>query len=243
MRLISILPTLFLLTPSLAADSKPLLPCTIYRTETSAYYDISPIAVQPLIDHKKAHKDDRTESWHARGYDMGTNFTLNFCAPVIETLDAAVGISEGLLKNISAFYTWKDKVYSIGYGCLARAELSFKTTRTRFESCNADETLFTVKYPPNLSSAAGNYPSTTRTAPHAILPPPTTSENSNTTTTMTMTTTMKTKMTTTRRKTTMTRNHTKKNHQKATMMSEGNRPSSPSLATQTFRLERPTSPS
>ncbi|KAI4087936.1 MAG: hypothetical protein LQ344_006415 [Seirophora lacunosa] len=114
MRLISILPTLFLLTPSLAADSKPLLPCTIYRTETNAYYDISPIAVQPLIDHKKAHKDDRTESWHARGYDMGTNFTLNFCAPVIETLDAAVGISEGLLKNISAFYTWKDKVYSIG---------------------------------------------------------------------------------------------------------------------------------
>ncbi|KAL8648671.1 MAG: hypothetical protein Q9210_004844 [Variospora velana] len=114
MRLTSILPTLLLLTPSLAADSKPLLPCTIYRTETNAYYDISPIAVQPLVDHKKAHKDDRTESWHARGYDMGTNFTLNFCAPVIETIDEAVGIKESLVKNISAFYTWKEEVYSIG---------------------------------------------------------------------------------------------------------------------------------
>lgn len=115
MRFTSILPTLLLFTPSLAADSKPLLPCTIYRTETNAYYDISPIAVQPLVDHKKAHKDDRTESWHARGYDTGTNFTLNFCAPVIERIGEAVGIKESLVKNISAFYTWKEEVYSIGY--------------------------------------------------------------------------------------------------------------------------------
>ncbi|KAL8894525.1 MAG: hypothetical protein Q9192_004249 [Flavoplaca navasiana] len=113
MRPISFLPVLFSL-PSFAADSKPLLPCTIYQPTTNAYYDISPIAVQPLVDHKKAHKDDRTESWHARGYDFGTNFTLNFCAPVIETLEDVVGIKEDLLKNISAFYEWKGKKYSIG---------------------------------------------------------------------------------------------------------------------------------
>lgn len=45
---------------------------------------------------------------------MGTNFTLNFCAPVIETIKDAVGIKESLLKNISAFYEWKGKTYSIG---------------------------------------------------------------------------------------------------------------------------------
>ncbi|KAL8714238.1 MAG: hypothetical protein Q9220_001967 [cf. Caloplaca sp. 1 TL-2023] len=45
---------------------------------------------------------------------MGTNFTLNFCAPVIETIESAVGINKGLLKNISAFYEWKGKTYSIG---------------------------------------------------------------------------------------------------------------------------------
>ncbi|KAL8810664.1 MAG: hypothetical protein Q9223_002240 [Gallowayella weberi] len=114
MRLFLIVSVLALLSPSLAADSKPLLPCTIYQPTTNAYYDISPIAVQPLVDHKKAHKDDRTESWHARGYDMGTNFTLNFCAPVIETIKEAVGIKADLLKNISAFYEWKGKKYSIG---------------------------------------------------------------------------------------------------------------------------------
>ncbi|CAO1599816.1 MAG: hypothetical protein LQ349_004204 [Xanthoria aureola] len=114
MRPISLLPILSCFLPSFAADSKPLLPCTIYQPTTNAYYDISPIAVQPLVDHKKAHKDDRTESWHARGYDIGTNFTLNFCAPVIETIEEAVGIKEDLLKNISAFYEWKGKKYSIG---------------------------------------------------------------------------------------------------------------------------------
>lgn len=115
MRLLALLPVLFLLSPSLAADSKPLLPCTIYQPSTNAYYDINPIAVQPLIHHKKAHKDDRTESWHARGYDMGTNFTLNFCAPVIENIEEAVGIKGSLLRNISAFYEWKGKKYSMGY--------------------------------------------------------------------------------------------------------------------------------
>ncbi|KAL8773040.1 MAG: hypothetical protein Q9209_002060 [Squamulea sp. 1 TL-2023] len=114
MRLLSLFPILLFSLPSSAADPKPLLPCTIYQPATNAYYDINPIAVQPLIDHKTAHKDDRRGSWHARGYDTGTNFTLNFCAPVIETIEEAVGIKESLLKNISAFYEWKGKKYSIG---------------------------------------------------------------------------------------------------------------------------------
>ena len=73
-----------------------------------------PIKVLPLKDHKKAHKDDRIESWHARGYDYGTNFTLNFCAPVIETLTDVVGIAEGLWGNVSAYYEMNGKTYSIG---------------------------------------------------------------------------------------------------------------------------------
>ncbi|KAL8831422.1 MAG: hypothetical protein Q9170_005303 [Blastenia crenularia] len=104
--------TLFsLFTSILAADLKP---CTIYHPTTGNYYDLRTIAVQPLVDHKTADKDGRRESWHARGYDTGTNFTLNFCAPVIETITAAEGIEENLLKNISAFYEWKGKKYSIG---------------------------------------------------------------------------------------------------------------------------------
>ncbi|KAI4177127.1 MAG: hypothetical protein LQ343_000609 [Gyalolechia ehrenbergii] len=108
MRLISLPLAVLFLAPGLAADSRPLSPCTIYRPDSNFYYDLSPIAVQ------KVRKDDRTESWHAKGYDLGTNFTLNFCAPVIETIKEAEGIEEGLLKNISAFYEWKGKTYSLG---------------------------------------------------------------------------------------------------------------------------------
>ncbi|MCJ1346696.1 Cation-independent mannose-6-phosphate receptor CI-MPR [Peltigera leucophlebia] len=99
---------------AISAESKDRKPCTIVSPVTEAYYDLNTIAVQPLIDHKPAHKDDKKESWHARGYDYGTNFTLNFCRPVIEDLQDVVGVHESHWKNVSAFYRYNDKVYSIG---------------------------------------------------------------------------------------------------------------------------------
>lgn len=104
----------FLFSLAISAESKNPKPCTIVSPVTEAYYDLKPIAVQPLIDHKPAHKDDKKESWHARGYDYGTNFTLNFCRPVIEDLQDVVGVHESHWKNVSAFYRYNDKVYSIG---------------------------------------------------------------------------------------------------------------------------------
>lgn len=99
---------------AIIVESKDPKPCTIVSPVTEAYYDLNTIAVQPLIDHKPAHKDDKKESWHARGYDYGTNFTLNFCRPVIEDLQDVVGVQESHWKNVSAFYRYNDKVYSIG---------------------------------------------------------------------------------------------------------------------------------
>ncbi len=109
--LLSLIPS-----PSLAADSeKPLEPCTIISPLNGAFYDLNTITVQPLKDHKKAHKDDRIESWHARGYDYGKNFTLNFCAPVIEVLEDVLDVPENLWKNVSAYYTdGDDQTISIG---------------------------------------------------------------------------------------------------------------------------------
>ena len=103
---ISVVPALFCFSSSLAAESQQQS-CTIRSPSSGAYYDLNTITVQRL-------KDDRTNSWHARGYDYGTNFTLNFCAPVIETLDDVVGIDEGLWGNVSAFYKMNGKTYSIG---------------------------------------------------------------------------------------------------------------------------------
>ena len=106
---------LLLSSTTLAADPKETKPCTVYNPSNGNTYDLNTITVQPLIDHKKAHKDDRIESWHARGYDYDTNFTMNFCAPVIETVEDVVGVKEELWKNVSAFYTVGKKTYSIGY--------------------------------------------------------------------------------------------------------------------------------
>lgn len=91
-----------------------LKPCTAHNPINGQFYDLNAITVQPLQNHKKAHKDDRTESWKARGYDYNTNFTINFCAPVIEPLDDVVGIKDSLVKNVSAYYTMDGRTYSIG---------------------------------------------------------------------------------------------------------------------------------
>ncbi|KAL2043068.1 hypothetical protein N7G274_004128 [Stereocaulon virgatum] len=112
-----------LLSTALAVDSKPVKPCQIYNPINGNFYDLNSITVQPLVDHKKAHKDDRDESWHARGYDYDKNFTMNFCAPVIEPLDDVVGVKSELVKNVSAFYTHGGLTYSIGQ---ASAEPMFR---------------------------------------------------------------------------------------------------------------------
>lgn len=65
------------------------------------------------------------ESWHAKGYDYGSNFTLNFCAPVVEDIGEVEGVDRELWKNVSAYYTAGGKTYSIGYGT---SRMSFFTT-------------------------------------------------------------------------------------------------------------------
>jgi hypothetical protein len=72
-----------------------------------------------LPDAKDKKSESGIESWHARGYDYGTNFTLNFCAPVVETLGKDPrefeGIDKDLWRNVSAYYTDGKRSYSIGY--------------------------------------------------------------------------------------------------------------------------------
>ncbi|KAI4124083.1 MAG: hypothetical protein LQ347_005864, partial [Umbilicaria vellea] len=119
MHLLHLSAYLSLLAPFLAraADSKspkPVKPCTIYSPTSGSFFDLNALSVQLPTEGKKAHKDDRTESWHAKGYDYGTNFTLNFCAPVVEELRDVDGVEEGLWRNVSAYYKLDGKTYSIG---------------------------------------------------------------------------------------------------------------------------------
>ncbi len=104
-----------------ASDDKskteePTKPCTIKSPNSGSFFDLNPIYVPPPKTGKKATEDERLESWHARGYDYGTNFTLNFCGAVIEKLEDVVGVEEKLWRNVSAFYRMEGKIFSIGYG-------------------------------------------------------------------------------------------------------------------------------
>lgn len=105
--LLSLIPSL------LAADSSKskAKPCTIHSPNTGSYFDLTTIQAQAPSSKSK---DARTESWHSRGYDYGANFTLNFCAPVLEDLEDVEGIPDRRAANISAFYKKEGKVYSIG---------------------------------------------------------------------------------------------------------------------------------
>ncbi|GAB7353032.1 hypothetical protein MBLNU459_g3588t1 [Dothideomycetes sp. NU459] len=101
-----------LLVAAASDDSKSKsVPCTIRSPTSGAFFDLNPIHVQLP---KKASKDARTESWPARGYDYGANFTLNFCGPVVEKLDDVVGVEQNRWQNVSAFYQIGGKTYSIG---------------------------------------------------------------------------------------------------------------------------------
>jgi cation-dependent mannose-6-phosphate receptor len=101
-----------------SSKSKPTeKPCTVFSPTSGSYFDLSAISLSPpeLKDGKKVHKDDREESWKARGHDYPANFTINICAPVIEHVEDVVGIEKSRWQNVSAFYERKGKTYSIGF--------------------------------------------------------------------------------------------------------------------------------
>jgi hypothetical protein len=59
------------------------------------------------------------KSWTASGYDYGTNFTINFCEPVVEPLLNVVGVDRKDWGNVSAYYRLDGDTYSIGYAVRA----------------------------------------------------------------------------------------------------------------------------
>lgn len=91
-----------------------LKPCTLRSPNTGSFFDLNPLHVTLPDPESKPSKDARLESWHARGYDYGANFTINFCGPVVEDLDHVVGLGRELWRNVSAFYIKDGRTYSIG---------------------------------------------------------------------------------------------------------------------------------
>lgn len=95
-------------------SKKVLEPCTI-ASSSGSFYDLRALSAERVEEGKKAAKGARTEDWHSKGYDYNANFTLNFCAPVVDKIEDVIGIDDKTRwGNISAYYDQHGKIYSIG---------------------------------------------------------------------------------------------------------------------------------
>ncbi|PHH78165.1 hypothetical protein CDD80_7250 [Ophiocordyceps camponoti-rufipedis] len=74
-------------------------------TGSGAFFDLRPDLAGP---------PNKAKDYRAKGYDYGSNFTLNICGAVVEPVKDVVGVEKELWANVSAFYTAHGNVYSIG---------------------------------------------------------------------------------------------------------------------------------
>lgn len=117
-------PSIYLLLASLlsgaVADSTEpektttVEPCTAKST-SGAFFNLQPDIAIKLEEGAKPHRSTPVEDYFARGYDYGYNFTLNICEAVVKPPKEAVGLDDDLVRNVSAYYESKGKVYSLGF--------------------------------------------------------------------------------------------------------------------------------
>lgn len=115
--MIPLLPSVLLLLLSqyaTAASDKPLKPCTVVSPTSDRFFDLNPLQRLPPAEDSKKKKESDEGSWHARGYDYGANFTINFCGPVVEELDEVQDLDKNMWRNVSAFYEKGGKQWAIG---------------------------------------------------------------------------------------------------------------------------------
>lgn len=94
--------------------SKPSTdPCTI-ASSSGSYFDLRSLTILPVEEGTKPTKNQRVDSWHAKGYDYAANFSLNICAPVTEKLENVQGVEKNLWKDIGAYYEVGSKQFSLG---------------------------------------------------------------------------------------------------------------------------------
>lgn len=112
------LPTSTLADAAPAKETHTPQPCTVRSPFSGSFFDLNPLhIVRPDDPLAKTQKHVRDYSWNATGWDMGYNFTMNFCGGVVEDLKemgGVDGVDADVWRNVSAYYKQKGKVYSIG---------------------------------------------------------------------------------------------------------------------------------
>ncbi|KAK1756290.1 mannose-6-phosphate receptor binding domain-containing protein [Echria macrotheca] len=100
-------------TKSTTSTTSTVTPCVATST-SGAFFDLRPDTAVVVEEGAKTPKGAPTTDYLARGYDYGTNFTLNICGAVVKKVEDVEGVEKASWKNISAHYTMKGKVYSLG---------------------------------------------------------------------------------------------------------------------------------
>ncbi|KAK4225189.1 mannose-6-phosphate receptor binding domain-containing protein [Podospora fimiseda] len=96
-----------------STSSSVVTPCVATAT-SGAFFDLRPDTAIVVSEGEKAPKGSPVQDYLARGWDYGSNFTLNFCNAVVGKVEDVEGLEKDLWKNVSAYYETKGKVYALG---------------------------------------------------------------------------------------------------------------------------------
>ncbi|KAK7408397.1 Cation-independent mannose-6-phosphate receptor CI-MPR [Neonectria punicea] len=81
-------------------------------TGSGAFFDLRPDMA--AIQVEGTYKYGPFKDYTSKGYDYGKNFTMNICGAVVDPVSDVIGVTPPLWQNVSAYYTTKGQVYSIG---------------------------------------------------------------------------------------------------------------------------------
>ncbi|KAI0455474.1 mannose-6-phosphate receptor binding domain-containing protein [Xylaria acuta] len=116
----AILSLLTLTSTAVASDAEPTTTttaCTASST-SGAFFDLRPdaaIKTKPDGSRPSHSRGAPLTDYKARGWDYGSNFTLNICNAVVDPIEDVQGIEESKWQNISAYYVSEGDYYSLGY--------------------------------------------------------------------------------------------------------------------------------
>jgi cation-dependent mannose-6-phosphate receptor len=110
-------------TTKTTSTSTPVVTPCVATATSGAFFDLRPDTAIVVVEGEKHLKSTPAEDYMARGWDYGSNFTLNVCNAVVKPVRDVVGVEKSHWKNVSAYYETKGKVYSLGYGTPVTAEM------------------------------------------------------------------------------------------------------------------------
>lgn len=116
----AILTLLALTSTVVASDAEPTTTTTACTASSTSgtFFDLRPdAAIKPKPDGSRPSNSRGAPltDYKAKGYDYGSNFTLNICNAVVEPIEDVHDIEESKWQNISAYYVSKGDYYSLGF--------------------------------------------------------------------------------------------------------------------------------